>query len=93
MIGIVEFGALVVVAGVVGLLGQFITGYSRGGVPVSVIVAFLGALAGPHVAEYLGWAEPITVPLGEVRFPLITSAAGALALVLIVNLLTKKRKF
>jgi uncharacterized membrane protein YeaQ/YmgE (transglycosylase-associated protein family) len=93
MIGIIEFGALVVVAGVVGVIGQFITGYSRGGLTVSVIMAFIGAWAGPYFADYIDWAEPITVPLGDVRFPLVTSAAGALVLVLIVNLLTKKRKF
>ena len=93
MIGIIEFGALVVVAGVVGVIGQFLTGYSRGGLLVSVIAAFVGALAGPYVADYIGWAEPIYVPLGDVQFPLVTSAAVALVLVLIVNLLTKKRKF
>jgi uncharacterized membrane protein YeaQ/YmgE (transglycosylase-associated protein family) len=91
--GIIEFGALLVVAGVVGLIGQFLTGYSRGGVPVSVLAAFLGAVVGPRAADYIDWAEPITVPLGDVRFPLVTSAAGALVLVVIVNLLTKKRKF
>ncbi len=93
MIGIIEFGALVVVAGVIGVTGQFLTGYSRGGLTVSVIMAFVGALAGPWAADYFGWAEPIYVPLGDVQFPLVTSAAGALVLVLIVNLLTKKRKF
>ena len=91
--GIIEFGALVVVAVVVGAIGQFLTGYSRGGLLVSVITAFVGALAGPWVADYFGWAEPIYVPLGHVQFPLVTSAAGALILVVIVNLLTKKRKF
>jgi uncharacterized membrane protein YeaQ/YmgE (transglycosylase-associated protein family) len=93
MIGIVEFGALVVVAGIVGVIGQFVTGYSRGGLPVSVIMAFVGALVGPRAADYFDWAEPIYVPLGDVQFPLVTSAAGALVLVVIVNLLTKKRKF
>ena len=91
--GIIEFGCLVVVAGVVGVMGQFLTGYSRGGLPVSVIMAFVGAVAGPYFADYIDWAEPIYVPLGDVRFPLVTSAAGALVLVVIVNLLTKKRKF
>jgi len=91
--GIIEFGAIAVLAAVIGLIGQFLTGYSRGGLPVSIITAFAGALAGPWAATRMGWAEPFFVPIGDLQFPLVSSAAGALTLVLIVNLLTRKRKF
>ena len=91
--GIIEFAATVVIAAVCGLAGQFLTGYSRGGCPVSFVTAFLGALAGPWVATKMDWPEPFFVPLGEVQIPLVSSAAGALILVLLVNLATKKRKF
>jgi uncharacterized membrane protein YeaQ/YmgE (transglycosylase-associated protein family) len=91
--GIIEFAAFVVVAAVCGLLGQFLTGYSRGGCPVAFVAGFVGAVGGPWAANQLGWAEPFLVPIGEVNFPLVSSAAGALLLVVIVNLATKKRKF
>lgn len=91
--GIVEFGATVVVAAVCASIGQFISGYSRGGCPVSFVTAFLGALAGPWAAAELDYAEPLYLPLGDVDFPLVTSAAGALILVVLVNLITRKRKF
>lgn len=91
--GIIYFLALLVVAGAVGLVGQFLTGYSRGGCPVSFIVAFFGGFVGFSVARELGIAEPLYIPLGEVQFPLVTSAAAGFLLVLVVNLLTRRRKF
>lgn len=81
-----------VLAAIVAGLGQFLTGYSRGGCPIAFLAACAGTLAGPVVAERMGWTEPFYVPIGPVQFPLITSAAGALVLVVLVNLATKKRK-
>ncbi|UCF18458.1 MAG: hypothetical protein JSU87_10960 [Gemmatimonadota bacterium] len=89
----VEFGLLLAVAAVSAAIGQFLTGYSRGGCPVSFVSAAIGAYLGPLIAERMGWAEPFLLTLAEIEFPVITSAAGALALVILVNLLTKKRKF
>jgi uncharacterized membrane protein YeaQ/YmgE (transglycosylase-associated protein family) len=73
--------------------GQFITGYSRAGCPISVLAGLAGAYAGPWAALQLEWAEPYMLPVGEVEFPLATAAAGAFILSVLVNLATKKRKF
>jgi uncharacterized membrane protein YeaQ/YmgE (transglycosylase-associated protein family) len=91
--GVIELGARAVLAAACAALGQFLTGYSRGGCPVSFVTAFAGTFIGPWAAERIGWAEPLIVPIGEIEIRLVTSAAGALALVLIVNLVTHKRKF
>ena len=90
---IVEFGLLLAVAAIAAAVGQFLTGYSRGGCPVGFAAGAVGAYFGPTVAENMGWAEPFVLRLPEIEFPVVTSAAGALALVIVVNLLTKKRKF
>ncbi len=90
---IIEFGLLLAVAAIAAATGQFLTGYSRGGCPVSFVSGAIGAYLGPGVAERMGWVEPFILTLGEIEFPVVTSAAGALALVILVNLLTKKRKF
>ena len=71
--GVIYVACLLVVAAVVGIIGQFLTGYSRGGCPVSFIVGY--------------------VPLGPTNFPLVTSAVTAFVLVVLVNLLTRRRKF
>jgi uncharacterized membrane protein YeaQ/YmgE (transglycosylase-associated protein family) len=91
--GIIYVGVAAFLAAVVGLIAQFLTGYSRGGCPVSYIVAFFGVMVGPAAARELGFAEPFTLHLGEVSFPVVTSAVAAFVLVVVVNLLTKRRKF
>ncbi|KPK79745.1 MAG: hypothetical protein AMS25_11535 [Gemmatimonas sp. SM23_52] len=52
-----------------------------------------GAFFGPRVAAAMGWPEPLILPIGAVPFPVVSSVVGALVLVLIVNILTHKRKF
>ena len=91
--GVIYVACLLVVAAVVGIIGQFLTGYSRGGCPVSFIVGFFGAMVGPAAARELGLFEPLYVPLGPTNFPLVTSAVTAFVLVVLVNLLTRRRKF
>ena len=90
---ILEVAIYIAVAGVCGLFGQFLSGYSRGGCPVSFVMALVGAFLGPRVAAAMGWPEPLVLPIGAVAFPIVSSVVGALVLVLIVNLLTHKRRF
>ena len=90
---IIEVAILIVVAGVCGAVGQFLSGYSRGGCPVSFVMGLVGAFFGPRVAAAMGWPEPLILPIGAVPFPVVSSVVGALVLVLIVNILTHKRKF
>lgn len=91
--GVIELGLRLAVSTICAGLGQFVTGYSRGGCPVSLLAAFLGTFAGPWAAEQLGWPEPFLLPVADLEFPVVSSAAGAFALVIVVNLATAKRKF
>lgn len=90
---IIEIGVLGVLAAACAALGQFISGYSRGGCPVSFVVAFFGTVVGPRIFRNFGWPEPLVVPIGPMELNLVSSAAGALFLVVVVNLVTRKRKF
>lgn len=90
---IIEVAILIVVAGVCSAVGQFLSGYSRGGCPISFVMALIGAFLGPRVSAWLGWREAFILPIGPVEFPVVSSVVGALILVLIVNLATHKRKF
>jgi uncharacterized membrane protein YeaQ/YmgE (transglycosylase-associated protein family) len=90
---VIEFGLTAAVAVICAPITLFLTGKSHGGCPVSVVAAFLGAYIGPRVAIEFGWTEPFLLPVAEIQFPVVTSAAGALTLALLVNLVTLKRKF
>lgn len=81
-----------VVGTICAVAAQFLTGKAHGGCLISVLAGLAGAYAGPWAAEQLAWAEPYVLPVGDVRFPVVTAAVGAFVLAVITSLLTRKRK-
>jgi uncharacterized membrane protein YeaQ/YmgE (transglycosylase-associated protein family) len=90
---LIELLLLGLLAAICGALALFLVGYSRGGCPGSFVAGIIGALLGPQVADRIGWIEPFTLRIAELEFPVVTRAAGALLLALLLNLVTHKRKF
>ena len=88
-----EMAFLLLVALGVGFLGQFISGESKGGCAVSVAAALIGGWSGPVLAEWLDYPEPWIVTLGTATFPVATTLGGALILTLLVNLITRGRRW
>jgi uncharacterized membrane protein YeaQ/YmgE (transglycosylase-associated protein family) len=88
---VVELLLLLVVAGIVGSLGQALVGYSMGGCLVSIVVGFVGALLGAWLARNLGLPELLTVRVGDAAFPIVWSVIGSALFVLVVSLLTRRR--
>ena len=88
----VEFLLLLVVAGVSGALAQAITGYSRGGCLVSVALGFIGALVGMWIAAQLGLPEFFVLQVGGQPFPIVWSILGAVVIVLIVGIVTGRKR-
>lgn len=88
-----EMAFLLLVGLSVGFLGQFISGESKGGCPVSVAAALIGAWGGPLVAEWLDYPEPWPFKLFDATFPVATTLAGALIVTLLVNLITRGRRW
>lgn len=88
---LMDFLLLLVVAGLIGLLGQVVAGYSLGGCLVSIVVGFIGAVVGLWLARSLGLPEFFTVEVGGKTFPVIWSVIGSALLVFIVRILTARR--
>ena len=88
---IMDFVLLLVVAGLIGLLGQVIAGYSLGGCLVSIVLGFVGALVGLWLARNLGLPEFFTVEVAGKTFPVIWSVIGSALLVFVVRLFTARR--
>ena len=88
---LMDFLLLLVVAGLIGLLGQVVAGYSLGGCLVSIVVGFIGAVIGLWLARNLGLPEFFTVEVGGKTFPVIWSVIGSALLVFIVRILTARR--
>lgn len=88
---VLDLVLLLVVAGLIGLMGQVIAGYSLGGCLVSIVVGFVGAVVGLWLARSLGLPEFLTVEVGGKTFPVIWSVVGSAVLVFVVRLFTARR--
>ncbi|MDZ7364125.1 MAG: hypothetical protein ONB46_25930 [candidate division KSB1 bacterium] len=90
---VLDFLVLLAVAGICGALGQAISGYSRGGCLVSIVIGFIGAVIGVWLAQKLELPELFVIHIGNKPFPLIWSIIGSALFVALIGLIsTPKRK-
>lgn len=82
---------LLVIAAVCGAIGQAIAGSVRGGLLVSIVLGFIGALVGPWVAGALGLPEPLMVSIGGRPFPVLWSIIGSALFVALIHLISRRR--
>jgi uncharacterized membrane protein YeaQ/YmgE (transglycosylase-associated protein family) len=82
---------LLVIAAVCGAIGKAIAGSARGGLIVSIVLGFIGALLGPWVAGKLSLPEPFMIDIGGRAFPVLWSIIGAALFVAIIHLVSRRR--
>jgi uncharacterized membrane protein YeaQ/YmgE (transglycosylase-associated protein family) len=81
---------LLLVAGIVGAIGQSLSGYSFGGCLVSIIVGFIGAYVGVWLAGQLGLPEVFSITIEGEAFPIVWGIIGSAVLSLILGLFTRR---
>ncbi len=82
---------LLIVAGIVGSLGQAIVGFSRGGCLVSVVVGFIGAYIGWWLARTLSLPDIFVINIDGQAFPLVWAIVGSAIFAAILSLLAGRR--
>jgi len=82
---------LLVIAAVVGALGQGLAGYSVGGCLGSILLGFIGAFLGTWIARQLGLPEIFTITIDGEAFPIVWSILGAAILALLFGLVGRRR--
>jgi len=87
-----EFLILLLIAAVVGSLGQALAGYYLGGCFVSIVVGFAGAAIGVWLARTLNLPDLLVITVGGDRFPVIWSIIGAAIFALVVGQLTRRSR-
>ena len=87
---LIDLLLLFLVAGVCGSLGQAISGYSRGGCLVAIVLGFIGALIGTWLARATHLPELLMLDLGGVRFPIIWSIIGATLFVAVIGFISRR---
>jgi uncharacterized membrane protein YeaQ/YmgE (transglycosylase-associated protein family) len=86
-----ELLLLILIAAVVGAIGRQIAGGTRGGLLVSIVVGFIGALLGPWIAHQLRLAEPLVIRVDGHSFGILWSIIGAALFVALVHLASGRR--
>jgi uncharacterized membrane protein YeaQ/YmgE (transglycosylase-associated protein family) len=81
---------LIVIAAICGAIGRAIAGDIRGGLVVSTVVGFIGAVVGPWLAARLGLSEPLTVTISGHPFGILWSIIGAALFVAVIHLISRR---
>lgn len=82
-----QFIILLLIAGAVGLVGQLLSGFYIGGLVVSIVLGFIGALIGVKLADALNLPEWLVITVGDESFPIVWSVIGAALVAALVGLL------
>jgi len=88
---LIHFIVLLVVAGIVGAIGQSLGGFSRTGCLGSIALGFIGALIGMWLGRSLGLPLIFVLQIGGTPFPIVWSIIGAALFVAVLGLLTRGR--
>jgi uncharacterized membrane protein YeaQ/YmgE (transglycosylase-associated protein family) len=86
-----ELIVFLVIAAICGAIGKALAGGARGGLVVSTVLGFIGALLGPWVARQLKLPEPLMIHIGGHPFPVLWSIIGAALFVAILHLISRRR--
>lgn len=79
-----EFIILFIIAGITGSIAKALTGFTRGGCFLSVVVGFIGAVIGKWMAEKLGFPELFVLHVGGIAFPVVWAIIGAVVFTTII---------
>lgn len=80
---------LLLIAGIVGAIGQALSGNSVGGLFASILVGFIGAYIGVWLAGQLGLPELFSITIDGEAFPVVWGIVGAAILSMLLGLFTR----
>ena len=86
------FMLLLLIAGIVGAVGQAIAGYSHGGCLGSIAIGFIGALLGSWLAGLMDLPKVFEIDLDGTSFPVVWALLGSVLFVVLLSLVTRGRR-
>ena len=84
---------LLVIAAICGAVGSAIGGGTRGGLLVSIVLGFIGALLGSWVARQMRLPEPLVLRAAGQAFPVLWSVVGSALFVALLHLFSRRRRW
>lgn len=91
-LSLIDLLLVLLLAGICGALGQAISGFSRGGCFLSIVLGFVGALLGVILQRALQAPDLFSIQIGDNRFPVVWSVIGSTLFVAVIGFLTSRRR-
>lgn len=84
---------LLIVAGLAGVIGQWLAGSSRGGLIASIAIGFIGAFLGTWIAKQFHLPEVYTLQIGRTAFPIVWAILGAALFVALLGAIGRRQSY
>ncbi|MBV6419908.1 MAG: hypothetical protein DAHOPDDO_01134 [Ignavibacteriaceae bacterium] len=77
-----------IIAGIAGSIARSLSGFSRGGCIISIVVGFIGAFIGTWLARELQLPDPISITIRGTTYNLLWTIIGAVIFTAVLSLIT-----
>jgi uncharacterized membrane protein YeaQ/YmgE (transglycosylase-associated protein family) len=81
-----------IIAGIAGSIGRSLSGFSRGGCIISIVVGFIGAIIGTWLARELQLPDPFVIVIRGTSYNILWTIIGAVIFTAALSLLTPDKK-
>jgi len=81
-----------IIAGIAGSIGRSLSGFSRGGCIISIVVGFIGAIIGSWLARELQLPDPLVIVIRGTSYNILWTIIGAVIFTAILSLVTPDKK-
>ena len=81
-----------IIAGITGSIARSLSGFSRGGCIISVVVGFIGAMIGSWLARELRLPDPFVLQIRGNNYNILWTIIGAVIFTAVLSLITPDKK-
>ena len=81
-----------IIAGIAGSIGRSLSGFSRGGCIISIVVGFIGAIIGTWLARELQLPDPFMIVIRGTSYNILWTIIGAVIFTAALSLITPDKK-
>jgi uncharacterized membrane protein YeaQ/YmgE (transglycosylase-associated protein family) len=81
-----------IIAGIAGSIARSLSGFSRGGCIISIVVGFIGAIIGTWLARELQFPDPFSIVIRGTKYNILWTIIGAVIFTALLSLITPDKK-
>jgi len=81
-----------IIAGIAGSIARSLSGFSRGGCIISIVVGFVGAMIGSWLSRELQFPDPFVLQIRGTNYNILWTIIGAVIFTAILSLITPNKK-